>query len=125
VLDALLSPLSGAAVVVAAGTRVDSERSAFAEAVGSASRRTGVSAYAAFATGPGPSVADALVPGATVVPWLLAPGRLLDAVHAASWGHHVLAGSLLERGDVLDDIADRLAPSVARRELSGRTTSEA
>lgn len=126
VLDALLSQVpGGTAVVVAAGTRVDSERQAFSDAVSAAASRTGVTAYAAFATGPGPSVADALVAGATIVPWLLAPGRLLDAVRAEAWGHDVLGGGLLERDDLLDAIADRLVPSVGRREMSGRTTSEA
>ncbi len=73
-----------------------------------AASRTGTTAYAAFATGPGPSVADALVPGATVVPWLLAPGRLLDAVRAEAWGHDVVGGGLLERADLLDAIAERV-----------------
>jgi sirohydrochlorin ferrochelatase len=114
VLDALLAEASPVAVVVAAGTRVDAERTAFAEAVAAAADRTRVTAYAAFATGPGPSVADALVPGATVVPWLLAPGRLLDAVRAEAWGHEVLPGCLLERADLLDTIAARLTPALSR-----------
>jgi sirohydrochlorin ferrochelatase len=110
VLDALLGEVvdGGAAVVVAAGTRVDAERAAFAEAVAASAARTGVTAYAAFATGPGPSLADALVPGAAVVPWLLAPGRLLDAVRAEAWGHEVLGSGLLERADLLDEIAARV-----------------
>jgi sirohydrochlorin ferrochelatase len=116
VLDAVLGEVqgAGAAVVVAAGTRVDAEREAFADAVASAASRTGVAAYAAFATGPGPSVADALVPGAAVVPWLLAPGRLLDAVRAEAWGHDVVGGGLLERADLIDAIAERVS-SVAPR----------
>jgi hypothetical protein len=112
VLDALLAPLVGPAVVVAAGTRVDAERAAFEEAVSASSARTGVTAYAAFATGPGPSPADALVPGATVVPWLLAPGRLLDAVRAEAWGHAVAGGGLLERDELLDTIAERIRGAV-------------
>jgi sirohydrochlorin ferrochelatase len=128
ILDALVSQvgIGGAAVVVAAGTRVDAERAAFAEAVAASAARTGVTAYAAFATGPGPSLADALVPGATVVPWLLAPGRLLDAVRAEAWGHHVLGGGMLERADLLDQIAarvrdgctDRTVVNLAERSVS-------
>jgi sirohydrochlorin ferrochelatase len=110
VLDALLAEVAdgGAAVVVAAGTRVEAERLAFAEAVAASAARTGVTAYAAFATGPGPSLAETLVPGATVVPWLLAPGRLLDAVRAEAWGHEVAGDGLLERADLLDEIAARV-----------------
>lgn len=109
VLDALLAPLDGPVVVVAAGTRVDEERAAFAAAVAHAADRTSTDARAAFATGPGPSVADALVPGAAVLPWLLAPGRLLDAVVAGSGAHAVVGGPLLEVPAMLDEVARRLA----------------
>jgi sirohydrochlorin ferrochelatase len=110
VLDAVLEDAGAPVVVVAAGTRVDEERAAFVEAVAASSARTGITAYAAFATGPGPKVADVLVPGATVVPWLLAPGRLLDAVQAESWGHQVHGDGhgLLARPDLLATIAARL-----------------
>jgi hypothetical protein len=108
-LDAALLRARPAAVVVAAGTRADDERTAFSDAVARSSTRTGVTARAVFATGPGPKVVD--VPaGTAVVPWLLAPGRLLDSVHerAADADLDVVGGPLLEEPMLLRDIADRL-----------------
>jgi sirohydrochlorin ferrochelatase len=95
VLDALLRQADGPVVVASAGTRVDTERTSFADAVAAASRRTGVPASPAHLTGPGPSVPDALagLEGASLLAWLLAPGRLLDALHelARPSGRPVLA----------------------------------
>jgi sirohydrochlorin ferrochelatase len=112
VLDALLAPLAVPVVVVAAGTRVDAERAAFADAVADAGARTATTAVAAFATGPGPSVPDALVPDAVVLPWLLAPGRLLDATRDDAGAHAVVGGPLLEVPAMLDEVARRLAAAV-------------
>lgn len=112
VLDALLAPLDAPVVVVAAGTRVDAERAAFADAVADAGARTSTTAVAAFATGPGPSVPDALVPDAVVLPWLLAPGRLLDATRDDAGAHAVVGGPLLEVPAMLDEVARRLAAAV-------------
>jgi hypothetical protein len=102
--------------VVSAGTRVDEERAAFARAVTEASARTRVPAVAAYATGPGRRLADATRPGGSaVVPWLLAPGRLLDAVTAAARTHGCrrVGTGLLDEGLLLDTLAGRLtSPSV-------------
>ena len=88
VLDALLGLCARPVVVVAAGTRVEDERRAFAIAVAAAAARTRVPAVAAFATGPGHRVQDSVRPGsADVVPWLLAPGRLLDSVEHDARAH--------------------------------------
>ncbi len=111
-LDELLRRCCGPAVVVSAGTRLDEERAAFARAVTAASTRTRVPAVAAYATGPGRRVEDAARPGgADVVPWLLAPGRLLDSVTSAARAHGcrtVGAGLLLEPV-LLDDLAARVS----------------
>jgi sirohydrochlorin ferrochelatase len=83
VLDAVVRDAGASAVVVvAAGTSDENEREVFASAVHDAGRRTGISTRWAFATGSGPRLADVAASSATVVPWLLAPGRLLDAVRA-------------------------------------------
>jgi sirohydrochlorin ferrochelatase len=108
-LDSLLLRAAGPVAVVAAGTRVDDERSAFTAAVGAASRRTGVAASAAFATGPGPSAADALSDRAVVIPWLLAPGRLLDSVRRVASGRRIVGDHLLAEPLLLDEIVERLA----------------
>ena len=109
VLDAVLLRGRPSAVVVAAGTKVDEERAAFADAVASSSTRTGVAARAVFATGPGPKVVDA-APGTAVVPWLLAPGRLLDSVHerAADVDLDVVGGPLLDEPLLLEAVAARI-----------------
>lgn len=112
VLDDLLVRCAGPAVVVAAGTRVDEERAAFADAVAAGSRRTGVTAQAAFATGPGPRLQQTTRPGAaTVVPWLLAPGRLLDSVRDAAGAHgcRVLGDGLLRGDAMLRVLAERVS----------------
>lgn len=112
VLDARLRRSGGPAVVVSAGTRDDDERTAFADAVAASAWRTGVRAVAAYATGPGPRLTDVAAPGeTTVVPWLLAPGRLLDSLLAASEasGVRVEGGPLLEEPTLLDLLATRLA----------------
>ena len=89
VLDNLLSRCQGPALVVAAGTRFDDERRSFAKAVADASARAGLPAVAAYATGPGPRIKDVTRPGAAaVVPWVLAPGRLLDSVVASAREHN-------------------------------------
>lgn len=109
-LDAVLQRARPSAVVVAAGTKVDEERAAFGDAVAAASSRTGVAARPVFATGPGPKVVD-VEPGTAVVPWLLAPGRLLDSVHerAADVDLDVVGGPLLEEPLLLDEIAARIS----------------
>ena len=107
-LDALLRPLAGPVIVVAAGTKVDDERAAFQAAVADASDRTGIAAHAAFATGPGPALAESLTPGAQVVPWLLAPGRLLDLVHTTATPHQVIGAGLLTEPLLLDLLTTRL-----------------
>lgn len=110
VLDARLRRAEAPVVVVSAGTRDDAERAAFADAVAASAWRTGVRAVAAYATGPGPRVADVAAPGeASVVPWLLAPGRLLDAVVASADGLEVVGGPLLDEPLLLDEVAERLA----------------
>ncbi|HET7901671.1 MAG TPA: CbiX/SirB N-terminal domain-containing protein [Candidatus Nanopelagicales bacterium] len=112
VLDARLRRATSPAVVVAAGTRDDTERAAFADAVAASAWRTGVRAVAAYATGPGPRLADVVGPGdGCVVPWLLAPGRLLDGVLGAAdeAGLEVEGGALLDEPLLLDEVARRLA----------------
>ena len=96
-------------MVVAAGTQVDDERAAFRPAVSASSARTGVPASVAFATGPGARLTDS-APGTVVVPWLLAPGRLLDSVlaSAAESSYAVVGGPLLDEATLLDAIAARL-----------------
>jgi sirohydrochlorin ferrochelatase len=109
VLDAALARAGRACVVVAAGTKVDDERAAFAAAVDAASSRAGVPASVAFATGPGARLTDS--PERTVVvPWLLAPGRLLDSMlaSAAESSYDVVGGPLLDEPTMLDAIALRL-----------------
>jgi sirohydrochlorin ferrochelatase len=113
-LDELLLRCAGPAVVVAAGTRVDEERSAFSRAVAAASARTGVPALAAFATGPERRLEDATRPGGSaVVPWLLAPGRLLDTVTegARTHGCRTIGAGLLLEPTLLDVLAERLVPT--------------
>jgi sirohydrochlorin ferrochelatase len=112
-LDALLLRAAGLVVVVSAGTRADGERQAFETAVAASAARTGVPAVAAYATGPGPRLAEAVPPGATVVPWLLAPGRLLDDVRRAARAHdcRTLGRGLLREPVLLDALADRLGVS--------------
>jgi len=109
VLDAALLRAGAASVVVAAGTKVDEERAAFADAVAASSGRTGVPASVAFATGPGARLTDA-APGTVGVPWLLAPGRLLDSVlaSAAESAYPVAGGPLLDDATMLDTIAAAL-----------------
>lgn len=112
VLDARLRQATAPVVVVAAGTRDDDERSAFADAVAASAWRTGMRAVAAYATGPGPRLTDVAEPGeGSVVPWLLAPGRLLDAVVATAddAGLEVVGGPLLDDALLLDEVAERLA----------------
>jgi sirohydrochlorin ferrochelatase len=103
VLDALLLRAGGRVVVVAAGTKVDEERVAFAASVVAASLRTGVPATSAFATGPGPRLDD-VGEVDVVVPWLLAPGRLMDVVHvsADALGRRVDGNGLLLEPTMLD-----------------------
>jgi sirohydrochlorin ferrochelatase len=130
VLDALLVRAGSPVVVVSAGTRDDAERRAFSDAVAAGAWRTGVRAVAAFATGPGPRVGDVAGPGgASVLPWLLAPGRLRDAVVAAAGAAslEVAAGPLLEEPLLLEAIARRLAAAlpVARREPAPTTSRPA
>jgi sirohydrochlorin ferrochelatase len=111
-LDALLRRCTGAAVVVSAGTRINEERQAFAGAVAAASARTRVPALAAYATGPGRRLEDTTRPGgSTIVPWLLAPGRLLDAVTTAAGGHgcRTVGTGLLDEDVLLDDLAARVS----------------
>ena len=111
VLDGLLGRCERPAVVVAAGTRVDDERRAFAAAVAAAAARTRVPAVAAFATGPGRRVPDAARPGsADVVPWLLSPGRLLDSVERAAREHgcRTVGTWLLREESLLGLLAARL-----------------
>lgn len=109
-LDAALQRAGQRCVVVAAGTSVAEERAAFAAAVAASSLRTGVEASAAFATGAGPRLTEALA-DAAVVPWLLGPGRLLDSVlaDADAHGRPVVGGPLLQDDVVLSAIAQLLA----------------
>lgn len=110
-LDDLLRGSATPVVVVAAGTRVADEREAFRCAVVASSGRTGVPAAAAFATGPGRRIADATRPGgAIVLPWLLAPGRLLDSVHEAADSHACATSGdgLLREPGLLDVLVARL-----------------
>lgn len=112
-LDELLLRCGGPAVVVSAGTRFDEERAAFSRAVAAASARTRVPAAAAYATGPGRHIEDATRPGGSaIVPWLLAPGRLLDAVTAAARTHgcRTVGAGLLREPTLLDALAERLVP---------------
>jgi sirohydrochlorin ferrochelatase len=109
VLDDLLTRAAAPTVVVAAGTNLDSERAAFAELVAGASRRTGVAARAAFATGSGPSMTDAMDEDCVIVPWLLAPGRIFDVVAENARGHRVLGTGLLTEPTMIDAIARLLA----------------
>lgn len=112
-LDDLLRRAAGPTVVVAAGTRVDGERDAFAATVAAAAARTRVPAVAAYATGPGRRLERATRPGgATVLPWLLAPGRLLDLVRASATGHRcrTLGHGLLREDALLDLLATRVRP---------------
>lgn len=108
-LDELLLRAGGRVAVVAAGTKVDEERAAFATSVVASSLRTGVTATAAFATGPGARLED-LDDVDVVVPWLLAPGRLLDAVRtsAAALGRRVDGDGLLLEPTMLDVLETRL-----------------
>jgi sirohydrochlorin ferrochelatase len=103
VLDNLLLRAGGRVVVVAAGTKVDEERAAFATSVVAASLRTGVPATSASAAGPGPRLDD-VGDVDVVVPWLLAPGRLMDVVHAsaAALGRRVDGHGLLLEPTMLD-----------------------
>jgi len=122
VLDALLRSAPGPVAVVAAGTRVEVERDAFATAVRAAAARTGVDAVPAFLTGPGPTVPEVLAGAAApvaVLAWLLAPGRLLDRVHDEAGGRPVLApaGLLAERS--LRDELIRRAPIPLARAATG------
>ena len=120
VLDTLLLRAGGRVVVVAAGTKVDEERAAFATAVVAASVRTGVPATAAYATGPGPRLDD-VGEVDVVMPWLLAPGRLLDTVRASAeaLGRRVDGDGLLLEASLIDVLATRLtgrgAPPVSSR----------
>jgi sirohydrochlorin ferrochelatase len=116
VLDALLLRAGGRVVVVAAGTKVDEERAAFATSVVAASLRTGVAATSAFATGPGPRLDD-VGDVDVVVPWLLAPGRLLDAVHASAdaLGRRVDGNGLLLEPTMLDVLTTRLQDGPSHR----------
>lgn len=110
-LDDLLRGRATPVVVVAAGTSVAEEREAFRRAVVASSGRTRVPATAAFATGPGRRIADATRPGAAiVVPWLLAPGRLLDSVHEAATSHACATSGdgLLREPGLLDVLVARL-----------------
>jgi len=115
VLEELLRRGGGPSVVMSAGTTVDSERAAFADAVAAASWRTGVPAVAAYATGPGPRLAEIAVPGRTlVVPWLLAPGRLLDVVlgDASAAGCAVVSNGLLGEPAFRDAVVRRVSGAV-------------
>ena len=117
-LDALLRRCAGPTVLVAAGTRIDDERHAFAHAVARAAARTHVPAVPAYATGPGRRLADATRPGgAVVVPWLLAPGRLLDAVHESARHHGCRSdsGGLLGERAFLQALAVRALVEGNRR----------
>jgi sirohydrochlorin ferrochelatase len=122
-LDDLLLRCDGPAVVVAAGTRVDEERQAFSRAVAAASARTRVPALAAYATGPGRRIEAATRPGgSTVVPWLLAPGRLLDSVRASAAGHgcRVVGDGLLHETLMLGELATRLSADLPARPSGDR-----
>ena len=59
--------------------------------------------------GPGARLTESAV-GTVVVPWLLAPGRLLDSVLAAAAEspYAVAGGPLLDEPTMLDAIAARL-----------------
>lgn len=118
-LDELLLRATGPAVVVAAGTRIAEERDAFGTAVAEASRRTGVSAVAAYATGVGLPIEGALVEGAVVVPWLLAPGRLLDSVLERSRGHRVIGAGLLLEPTLRTILVEAVARGAAARRRAG------
>jgi sirohydrochlorin ferrochelatase len=115
VLDTLLQHAGGRVVVVAAGTKVDEERQAFAASVVAASLRTGVPATAAYATGPGPRLDD-VGEVDVVVPWLLAPGRLMDVVRgsAEALGRRVEGDGLLLQPSLLDLLAARLTARGAK-----------
>jgi sirohydrochlorin ferrochelatase len=112
VLDELLRRGGEPTVVVSAGTTVDDERAVFADAVAAASWRTGVPAVAAYATGPGPRLPAIANPGRTaVVPWLLAPGRLLDGVLADATTARcaIVSHGLLDEPAFRDAVASRLS----------------
>ena len=83
------APLLGPAVVVAAGTRVDEERAALR---GRRRGRRGTHRRGRrrrLRHRPGAQDRRDPRPGATVVPWLLAPGRLLDRVRLSAAAHRV------------------------------------
>jgi sirohydrochlorin ferrochelatase len=111
VLDAvILDANAPSVVVVAAGTSDEDERAHFATKVREAGDRTGVQARWAFATLAGPRIADIAVPGVAFIPWLLAPGRLLDAIHAQADARNALVrgGELLAHPRMRAHLATRL-----------------
>jgi len=111
VLDTVIRDADAPSVViVAAGTSDEGERAAFAMAVHEAGERTGVLARSAFATSAGPRMTDVSSASDAVVPWLLAPGRLLDAVRAqaAAHGSPVTGRALLAHPQMLTYLAVRL-----------------
>jgi sirohydrochlorin ferrochelatase len=117
-LDALLRRCAGPTMLVAAGTRIDEERHAFAHAVARAAAGTHVPAVPAYATGPGRRLADTTRPGAaTVVPWLLAPGRLLDAIHQSARHHgcRSVGAGLLREHALIQLLVGRASVTGVRR----------
>lgn len=100
-------------VLVAAGTSDVGERAAFTTGAHEASNRLGVRVRAAFATGTGARPADVAHQGAVVVPWLLAPGRLLDEVRAQARaaGVPVAGGALLAHPAMHAHLAWRIGRS--------------
>ena len=101
-------------IVVAAGTTDQGARQLFKEAVEISAIRSGTSAVHAFITGPGPHIYEQLVAmqdldlkKVKVIPWLLAEGRLLDALltEAARIGVSAQGGGLVNESSFVQHIA--------------------
>lgn len=102
--------------VLAAGTRVDAGRAHVAAVAAEAGRRLGVPARAAFASGPGPTGAEAVAAlraegGANIaaVCYFIAPGKLCDAAVASA-----RSAGVVHVGDPLGAAPELLA-SIASR----------
>lgn len=111
---ALLEPLLSSTrttVLVAAGSRRTQAVNAFERAVADATARTGCPARAAFVTGAGPRLSQVAQAGDLVLPFLLAPGTLLDRAlaDAAALDVELDPRALLDRSEVLDVLASAAA----------------
>jgi sirohydrochlorin ferrochelatase len=119
VLAALLPNGPTPTVVVSAGTSVQAEREAFMNAINDAAMATGRRAVAAFASGAGPTVADAVAAlreqsnqPINVLPWLLAPGvftdRVAEQAAAATATYVPLPGGLIAQPVLVEELERRI-----------------